>query len=71
MDDFTKWYGDKILFAKVNGPANYYLTNTYKVQSFPTFVLMDLESKTYTQFNQERTYASMKDFLLKKLDGKI
>ena len=20
VDDFTKWYGDKILFAKVNGP---------------------------------------------------
>ena len=31
VDDFSSWYGDQVLFAKVNGPNNYYLTMTYKV----------------------------------------
>lgn len=71
VDDFDDWFGPSVIFAKVDGPSNYYLSNHYKVNSYPSFALLDIGLSQFSSFNDDRSYASMKKWLLRKIDNKI
>jgi len=72
VDDCDEWFGDQVIFAKVDGPKNYYLASHYKAQSYPHFVMLDSEQQSFQSFtSNQRTYHSMLDWILQKTEGKV
>ena len=55
------------MFAKINGPNNYDVVSKFRVQSYPSFVIIEPsgDGSTWKQFtNYQRTYATMKTWIL-------
>ena len=50
FDDFGEWFGDQVIFVKIDGPNNGYLANHYKAQSYPHFTLLDVGASQFFSF---------------------
>lgn len=70
MHDMQHLYGeDQVVFLKVNGDEIYEVSRKYQVMSFPTFVYVQPNSRGLkaNQFQDERTYESMKAWMISML----
>ena len=67
VHDMREMYGeDHVEFLKVNGDEIYEVSRKYSVMSFPTFIYIHPNSRGMkaNQFTEERTYESMKDWMM-------
>ena len=56
-------YNKKIKFMKINGPDNTRMSKKYKINSYPTLVL--IKNKSFKIFKNKRTYENLKQFIIK------
>jgi len=80
VTDFEDWFGDKVVFIKVDGPNTWQVAQFCEVQSYPTFFMFKPNSNGKgSMYRQNRTYDLFKDWVLegasqaglKPLEGKV
>ena len=72
VSDVTAMYGEEnVAFLKVDGTKLYEVSNKYSVQSYPTFIYVTPNTKGMkaVSFRGNRTYSSMKRWMLNLLKG--